>query len=76
MLEDGDFGAARSKIDAARYKEIEDDYYHCARLQLYQMTNNEERFYEYYYQIEAKIPDFSPNVQIKISQMVVLLAQA
>ena len=37
---------------------------------------NEDGFYEYYYEIEAKIPEFPPKLQTEISQFVVQLAQA
>ncbi len=75
LLAEKDFDFARELLDFARYNEINDDRYHCERLRLLKSMEDEDGFYEYYYQIESKIPDFPANLQTEISQFVVQLAQ-
>ncbi len=75
LLDDKDYDFARELLDFARYNEINDDRYHCERLRLFKTMKDEDGFYEYYYEIEAKIPDFPTNLQTQISQFVVQLAQ-
>ena len=76
LIEEKDFSFARELLDFARYNEINDDRYHCERLRLFKAMGNEDGFYEYYYEIESKIPSFPPKLQTEISQFVVQLAQA
>ena len=76
LIEEKDYSFARELLDFARYNEINDDRYHCERLRLLKAMGNEDGFYEYYYEIEAKIPEFPPKLQTEISQFVVQLAQA
>jgi len=75
LLEDKDYDFARELLDFARYNEISEDRYHCERLRLFKTMKDEDGFYEYYYEIESKIPDFPTNLQTEISQFVVQLAQ-
>jgi len=74
LLKDKDFDFARELLDFARYNEIDDDRYHCERLRLCERVKDEDAFYEYYYEIESKIPSFSQELQTQISQLVVELA--
>jgi len=74
LLSDKDFNFARELLDFARYNEIDDDRYHCERLRIYEKMKDEDAFYEYYYEIESKIPTFSQSLQTQISQLVVQLA--
>lgn len=76
LLEDKDYDFARELLDFARYNEIDDERYHCERLRLFKAMRDEDGFYEYYYEIEAKIPSFRPALQTEISQFVVQLAQS
>jgi len=76
LIAEKDFSFARELLDFARYNEINDDRYHCERLRLLKAMGNEDGFYEYYYEIESKIPSFPPKLQTEISQFVVQLAQA
>lgn len=76
LLEDKDYDFARELLDFARYNEIDDERYHCERLRLLKAMRDEDGFYEYYYEIESKIPNFPPALQTEISQFVVQLAQA
>ncbi|MBT8114709.1 MAG: hypothetical protein KJP04_04985 [Arenicella sp.] len=76
LLEDRDFGFALELLDFARHNEIEEDQYHCERLRLLEAKGDEEGFYDYYYDIEASIPTFDLDIQNRISQLVVKLAQA
>ena len=76
LIEEKDFSFARELLDFARHNEINDDRYHCERLRLLKAMDDEDGFYEYYYEIEAKIPGFPPKLQTEISQFVVQLAQA
>lgn len=75
LITEKDYGFARELLDFARYNEIDDQRYHCERLRLLQAMRDEDGFYEYYYEIEAKIPQFDQSLQTKISQLVVQLAQ-
>jgi len=75
LLEDQDYEFAREFLDFARYNEIDEDRYHCERLHLLKTMNDEDGFYDYYYEIESKIPDFPMSLQTQISQFVVQLAQ-
>jgi len=75
LLAEKDFNFARELLDFARYNEINDDRYHCERLRLLKSMDDEDGFYEYYYEIESKIPSFPPKLQTEISQFVVQLAQ-
>ena len=75
LIEEKDYSFARELLDFARYNEINDDRYHCERLRLLKAMDDEEGFYEYYYEIESKIPEFPPKLQTEISQFVVQLAQ-
>lgn len=75
LIKDKDFDFARELLDFARYNEIDEERYHCERLRLLQAMQDEDGFYEYYYEIESKIPSFAPNYQTQISQLVVELAQ-
>jgi len=75
LLEQKDFEFARELLDFARHNEIDEQRYHCERLALLHAMQDEEGFYEYYYEIESKIPDFDQNLQTRISQLVVKLAQ-
>lgn len=75
LLEDKDYDFARELLDFARYNEINDERYHCERLRLLKTMDDEDGFYEYYYEIEAKIPDFPSELQTQISEFVVQLAQ-
>lgn len=75
LIKEQDFGFARELLDFARHNEINDDRYHCERLRLLKAMDDEDGFYEYYYEIEAKIPSFPPKLQTEISQFVVQLAQ-
>ena len=75
LLEEQDYEFARELLDFARYNEINDDRYHCERLRLLKAMHDEDGFYEYYYEIEAKIPKFPAKLQTAISQLVVQLAQ-
>jgi len=75
LIADKDYDFARELLDFARYNEINDERYHCERLRLFQAMSDEDGFYEYYYEIESKIPSFAPNLQTQISQLVVELAQ-
>jgi FimV-like protein len=75
LIIEKDFSFARELLDFARYNEIDDQRYHCERLRLFQAMQDEDGFYEYYYEIEAKIPQFDQMLQTKISQLVVRLAQ-
>jgi len=75
LIKDKDFDFARELLDFARYNEIDDERYHCERLRLLQAMQDEDGFYEYYYEIESKIPSFATNHQTQISQLVVALSQ-
>ena len=75
LIAEQDFSFARELLDFARHNEINDDRYHCERLRLLKAMDDEDGFYEYYYEIEAKIPGFPPKLQTEISQFVVQLAQ-
>ena len=74
LLAERDFEFARELLDFARHNEIDDERYHCERLRLLEKMKDEDGFYEYYYEIEAKIPTFSQGLQTEISQLVVQLA--
>ncbi len=74
LLAEKDFDFARELLDFARYNEINDERYHCERLRLFEKMKDEDGFYEYYYEIESKIPMFPQNLQTQISQLVVQLA--
>jgi len=74
LLAENDFDFARELLDFARYNEINDERYHCERLRLFEKMKDEDGFYEYYYEIESKIPAFPQNLQTQISQLVVQLA--
>jgi len=74
LLAEKDFDFARELLDFARHNEINDERYHCERLRLLEKMKDEDGFYEYYYEIESKIPTFPQNLQTQISQLVVQLA--
>lgn len=75
LLAERDFEFARELLDFARHNEINDERYHCERLRMLEKMRDEDGFYEYYYEIESKIPTFPQNLQTQISQLVVQLAQ-
>lgn len=74
LLDEKDFDFARELLDFARYNEINDERYHFERLRLFEKMGDEEEFYQYYYEIEDKIPAFPATVQTEISQLVVKIA--
>ncbi len=75
LLEQKDFDFARELLDFARHNEIDEDRYHCERLVLFHAMKDEEGFYDYYYEIESKVGSFNQELQTRISQLVVELAQ-
>ena len=75
LLKEKDFDFALELLDFARHNDIDDDRYHCERLRLLQVMGNEVEFYNYYYDIESRIPSFALDVQSRISQLIVELAR-
>ena len=75
LLEQKDYDFARELLDFARHNEIDEQNYHCERLVLLHAMKDEEGFYDYYYEIESKVTEFNPDIQTKISKLVVELAQ-
>jgi hypothetical protein len=75
LIKEKDFNFARELLDFARYNGIDDQRYQCEPLRLFQAMKDEDGFYEYYYEIEAKILQFDQTLQTKISQLVVQPAQ-
>jgi len=74
LIKDKDFQFARELLDFARHNQIDDQRYHCERLRLYREMGDESGFYDYYHEIESKIPTFDTNLQNQISDYVVQLA--
>jgi len=74
-LKKQDFGFALQLLNMARDNEIDQATYHYYRLNMYEAMHNEDAFYDYFCEIENEIPSFTNEMQTKISQLVLQMAQ-
>jgi len=70
-----DFGFARQLLGFAKEGEIDLPSYHYHRLRLCEAMNDEDAFYDYYCEVEQLVPSFDTDLQTKISQLVLKMAQ-
>jgi len=70
-----DYGFALQLLDMARSNEIDDPSYHYNRLRMYESMSDEDAFYDYFCEIENDIPSYHSDMQTKISQLVLQMAQ-
>ena len=74
-LKKQDFGFALQLLNMARDNEIDQATYHYYRLNMYEAMHNEDAFYDYFCEIENEISSFPNEMQTKISQLVLQMAQ-
>lgn len=70
-----DYGFARQLLDFARESELDLPLYHYHRLRLYNSMHDEDAFYNYFCEVEEYMHTYSDDLQTKISQLVLLMAQ-
>ena len=59
----------------AKGNEVDQENYHYHRLRMYEVMHDEDAFYDYFCEVENEIPSFNPEIQTKISQLVLQMAQ-
>jgi len=70
-----DFGYASQLLNFARESELDLPHYHYHRLRLFEAMNDEDAFYDYYCEVEQMVPSYNTELQTKISQLVLSMAQ-
>jgi len=74
-MQQKDFGYANQLLNFARESELDLPFYHYHRLRLFEAMNDEDGFYDYYCEFEQMVPTYSTDLQTKISQLVLSMAQ-
>lgn len=70
-----DYDFALQLLNMAKGNEIDQESYHYHRLRMYEAMHDEDAFYDYFCEVENEIPSFNPEMQTKISQLVLQMAQ-